>query len=350
MQDREVIISFLQRVHRRRCFNKHLRELAVVFSIWLVLPVVVKLLDLGFTLNDTTLYATLGLWLLVFPALIIRRVLPKPILAETAAAVDTRAGLHDQMRTAYWFLENPRDSPWVHAQIAKAATTAGQLHTDMLFPRVYPAALYGAAAMLLLFVSLTFLPVPGAGNWLDLPAQLLSNRAQTGIPDSSNVPLPPSVSRTAGERLESEAGAQGMIDQSVSFSRDPSGETRPDSLSAEDAQALELASGVSDSSAKTGDPSRNTLAQAPATMLLGAPTHLDVQLLRESLPRQPDPRSEPLELKASRKDPSKLGYRYPSPNFGPAQAEPVHADQPPWAYRELIKDYFDAIGRPARDE
>ena len=83
---------------------------------------------------------------------------------------------------------------------------------------------------------------------------------------------------------------------------------------------------------------------APAP-LYGETTKLDVQLEQEKLTGQPDgglPKPEKTE-EASRQERSKLDYRNVPSDLSPAQKDLLNQDRLPWEYRQLIKQYFEAI-------
>jgi hypothetical protein len=76
----------------------------------------------------------------------------------------------------------------------------------------------------------------------------------------------------------------------------------------------------------------------------GPPTSLQVQLEREKLASQVA-EQEDLE-KASREERSKLDYRNVESDLRPAQKDVLNQDSIPSEYRELIRNYFQAIRPP----
>src|SRR6185436_13790132 len=107
------------------------------------------------------------------------RIVQKATLEQAAASIDKRAELKDELRTAFWFINNPRPSEWVDAQVRRAASHAQNLNLDVLYPRQIPKSSFISAAMILLFVSLNFVPLPWNHNWLALqaaPAFALSDK------------------------------------------------------------------------------------------------------------------------------------------------------------------------------
>src|SRR5439155_22242717 len=107
------------------------------------------------------------------------RLLQNETLGQAAASIDTTADLHDEIKTALWFINNPRASEWVDAQLRRAARDAQGLNLDRLYPRRVPRTTYLAIAMILVFVALNFVPLSWNHNWLTLqaaPAFSLSDR------------------------------------------------------------------------------------------------------------------------------------------------------------------------------
>ena len=170
MSDKQIIIKSLERVERRIRTNRFLKELALGATLFLAFPLALKLWDLFDPLRASTIAIIAGIWVLLFATYVVSRGLRKATLNQAAASIDKVAALKDEIKTAVWFIHNPRPSAWVDAQIRRAATTAKQIDVDMFFPRQVPKTLYVAAILVLLFVGLNFVPLPWNHNWLALQA------------------------------------------------------------------------------------------------------------------------------------------------------------------------------------
>src|SRR5262249_43991639 len=107
---------------------------------------------------------------LLLSAFVVWRIAQRLTLNEAAASVDQKADLKDELKTAFWFIKNPRASEWIDAQIHRAAVSAQGLNLNLLYPRRIPRASYIVAAMALLFATLNFVPLPWNHNWLALQA------------------------------------------------------------------------------------------------------------------------------------------------------------------------------------
>lgn len=179
MSDQEIIIAALRRVERRIRTNRLLHELTFGFSLFIAIPVLLKVWDLFKPLRGVTVSLIVGTWVLLFAIYVVWRSIQKGTLDSAASSVDKNANLQDELKTAYWFINNPRRTDWVGAQIHRAATNAQRLNVDALYPRSIPKTSYIAAAMALLFVILNFVPLPWNHNWLTLqaaPAFALSDK------------------------------------------------------------------------------------------------------------------------------------------------------------------------------
>ena len=170
MSDRQIIINFLQATERRTRANRLLHDISYAFAVSLLFPLSFKLWDLVSPFRATTVLVVHGLWLAGFLAYSAWRLTQKGTLAQSAAALDSKAALNDELKTAYWFINNPRPSEWVDAQIQKAAARAQRLDVSRLYPRSMPRTAYLAVAMFILTIGLNFVPLPWNNNWLVLQA------------------------------------------------------------------------------------------------------------------------------------------------------------------------------------
>jgi len=170
MSDKEIIVASLHRVERRIRANRLVYELAFGTAAFIALPLLLKIWDLFEPLRGATVSTIVGIWMLLFAAYVAWRSLQKGTLNDVAASVDTKAGLNDELKTAFWFVNNPRPSAWVDAQLRRAAGNARRLDLKRLYPRRIPKIFYVAAAMILAFVGLNFVPMSLNHNWLALQA------------------------------------------------------------------------------------------------------------------------------------------------------------------------------------
>jgi hypothetical protein len=179
MSDKEIIIASLRRAERRIRTNRLFTELNLGVLAFLAIPLLLKIWDLVEPMRGVTISIIGGIWLLLLAAFLVWRIAQRGTLEQAAASIDTNANLHDELKTAFWFVNNPRPSDWVDALIRRAARSSQNLNLDALFPRHIPKASYLAVAMILVFVALNFVPLPWNHNWLALqaaPAFALSDK------------------------------------------------------------------------------------------------------------------------------------------------------------------------------
>src|SRR6185436_20024660 len=160
MSDKEIIIASLRRVERRIRTNRLFTELNLGAILFLSIPLLLKIWDLFQPLRGVIISFIVGTWVLLFTGFVVWRIVQKATLEQAAASIDKRAELKDELRTSFWFINNPRPSEWVDAQVRRAASHAQNLNLDVLYPRQIPKSSFISAAMILLFVSLNLVPLP----------------------------------------------------------------------------------------------------------------------------------------------------------------------------------------------
>jgi hypothetical protein len=170
MSDREIIIRLLRIVEWRLRANRLIHELTVGLTLFLIFPVALKLWDLAFPLKGLTITVAFVFWILALSGYVVWRFMKKETLDEAASSIDQQAGLNDEIKTAFWFIRNPRSSDWVDAQIQRASKNAERVDLNSLYPRRVPRAGYIAAVMIFVFLALNFVPLPLNHNWLALQA------------------------------------------------------------------------------------------------------------------------------------------------------------------------------------
>src|SRR5262245_61721893 len=108
MSDQEIILASLRRVDRRIRTNRLLHELTLGAALFLVIPLLLKIWDLFEPLRAVTIGIIVGIWVLLFSAYVVWRFLQRGTLGEAAASADKKADLQDELKTAFWFINNPR--------------------------------------------------------------------------------------------------------------------------------------------------------------------------------------------------------------------------------------------------
>jgi hypothetical protein len=180
MSDQEVILRALARVRGRLRLGYAVHDVAVVLGIVAVALLLWRALrlagDSAPAVTACAILIALLLWIgglfLLLRGLLVQRT----TLARAAAEADRRAALDDELKTAYWFIEHRAASPWIAAQVERAARSAGALDVSRLLPlRVEPATLAASALTSVLLVALWFAPpLSPSSQALTPPASALS--------------------------------------------------------------------------------------------------------------------------------------------------------------------------------
>src|SRR4030095_11810354 len=125
MSDSESIIRLLKAAEKRVRGNRMLQEVAYGLAIALVLPVLFKIVDFFVGFRLTTVAVFFAVWGIGTAIWLFWRArgLGEP-LQKVAASIDSKSHGHDQLKTAYWFIRNPKDSAWVDTQIQRAAESS----------------------------------------------------------------------------------------------------------------------------------------------------------------------------------------------------------------------------------
>lgn len=170
MSDREAILRALREIQRRFRLNRTLHQSAILLGMAALGALLWRLLHVfggrAPAASALVVLASLLLWALGAALLLRSRLQVRFSLSAAAAAADQRAGLKDEVQTAVWFIE--RDgwdldrlavSPWVGAQITRAAGSVRGLDLAALLPiRLAPRALAGGVAALLLLALAWLMP------------------------------------------------------------------------------------------------------------------------------------------------------------------------------------------------
>ena len=143
-------------------------------SIFLLVPVVFKIWDLFRPFRGVTVITVLSLWFIGVAVYFASRLSRKGNLAHAAAAIDRKASLQDELKSAYWFLTNPtaikRSTDWVELQVRRAAQQVIQLDVERYYPTRIPSTSYVVVGLIALFVGLNFVPLSQNHNWAYLQA------------------------------------------------------------------------------------------------------------------------------------------------------------------------------------
>src|SRR5262252_2197482 len=130
MSDKEIIIKSLKRAERRVRANRLFKDLSVGFSLLLLFPLAFKIWDLFSPFRAITVTLVLLVWVSFIALYFAWRILQIETLEKTAAQLDKKAELSDELKTAYWFISQPRTSDWIELQVRRASSKVSRLRID----------------------------------------------------------------------------------------------------------------------------------------------------------------------------------------------------------------------------
>ena len=161
-QQRSVVTGVLRRIDRRLRVNGALEHCSIaicgVLGVLVVFTAGRMLLPIATPSNLAVIAAAAAL----LAAFLLWSQRGGSRLARAAGVADARADLHDELKTAYWFLGQGRDdSPWIDLQLARAAETAAGLDLRRLVPAIFPRRLWVALGFFVILGALSLVPLEG---------------------------------------------------------------------------------------------------------------------------------------------------------------------------------------------
>jgi len=353
---RTIIIDFLKKVERRRQLDYLSRKISFGAMVFLLVLIFLKLWDVVSPIRPSVLTGGVLVCLVGIIVYLVWHMVRRRSLQNTAASIDSKAGLHDEMKTALWFITNPSASHWIDAQIVRAATRTRTLDVKRLYPRSISNTVYIVAGMLAVFIGLNLLPLSSSRNWRIPPvsptlpesiladaerllekanalhntsiAQQLSQIIQRIQQDSLSTSEAAALLKAFEKQLEETAERMARLDELLKLEAKQS---QKDLTSA----VGQLSNGsrrVSDGSADedfNDDPVEAS--------------KLKIKLEQEKLEGVVNEDIKADDLQPSRWTLSKLNYRNIRPEIKPTPEDFLEQDRVPREYRSVVKQYFEAI-------
>jgi hypothetical protein len=159
MSDREILLRWLAAGAARLGWNRRVRELGRAACALLALCLIAEVLQaLGVPAQVLwALVPLLAAAALAAVALFAWRIARATTLAQAAGAADTRAGLKDELQSAYWFTQRGVPDAFVQLLLTRAARTAARLELRRIFPLGVPRSVMTALTLALLTSALAWL-------------------------------------------------------------------------------------------------------------------------------------------------------------------------------------------------
>jgi hypothetical protein len=159
--ERSKITAILKRIDLTVRFNQTLLHLSVASCLVLGALVLIELAPRLVPVNVPPGSVIVGVGSAAFLAFLLWSQLGARQLGRAAGVADMRAGLNDEIKSAYWFMRQDDSSPWIDLLVGRAAATAHQLSPRRLVPVTIPKRFGIALALFGLLQVLALVPSGG---------------------------------------------------------------------------------------------------------------------------------------------------------------------------------------------
>ena len=136
--ERSTVTAILKRIDLKVRFNQTLLHLSVASCLVLGALVLIELAPRLVPVNVPPGSVIVSVGSAAFLAFLLWSQLGGRQLGRAAGVVDMRAGLNDEIKSAYWFMRQDDSSPWIDLLVGRAAATAHQLSLRRLVPVTIP--------------------------------------------------------------------------------------------------------------------------------------------------------------------------------------------------------------------
>ena len=140
--------------------NSILDHLSIAACLLLATLVMVKIIGMLVPISAPSPLVMVVVAVVAYLAFLIWSQINARQLGIAAGVADQRGDLHDELKSAYWFMRQDYHTGWTEAQVERAAQTARGLELKKLVPTVLPQRLWGALALGAILLVLSWVP-PG---------------------------------------------------------------------------------------------------------------------------------------------------------------------------------------------
>ena len=158
---RSTITAILKRIDLKVRFNQTLLHLSVASCLVLGALVLIELAPRLVPVNMPPGSLIVGVGAAAFLAFLLWSQFGGRQLGRAAGVADMRAGLNDEIKSAYWFMRQDDSSPWIDLLVGRAAATARRLNPRRLVPVTIPKRFGIALALFGLLQVLALVPSDG---------------------------------------------------------------------------------------------------------------------------------------------------------------------------------------------
>ena len=172
--ERSTITTVLRRIDLKVRFNQTLRHLSVATCLVLGVLLLIEVAPLLVPVSVPSGGLIVAAGSAAFTAFLLWSQIGGRQLERAAGVADLRAGLNDEIKSAYWFMRQDDSSPWTDLLVGRAAETARRLDPRGLVPVTIPKR-FGVALVLFGLLEAMAL-VPSDGPLLTFAAESDSTR------------------------------------------------------------------------------------------------------------------------------------------------------------------------------
>ena len=158
---RSTITGVLKRIDLKVRFNQTLHHLSVATCLVLGVLLLIEVAPLLVPVSVPSGGLIVVVGSAAFTAFLLWSQLGGRRLELAAGVADLRAGLNDEIKSAYWFMRQDDASPWTDLLVGRAAKTARRLDPRRLVPVAIPKRFGVALALFGLLEVMAFVPSDG---------------------------------------------------------------------------------------------------------------------------------------------------------------------------------------------
>ncbi len=159
--ERSVITGALEKVDRQVRLNRVLDQLSIGICVVLGAVVLVEIVKLLVPVTPPPGVAIAAAGTLLVTAFLVWSEWGAGHLPRAAVVADSRADLHDEIKSAYWFMREGDASPWIDLLVRRAAASAARLDARKLVPTTIPTRMWTALGLTALLMFIMLLPIDG---------------------------------------------------------------------------------------------------------------------------------------------------------------------------------------------
>jgi hypothetical protein len=214
-----IIHGVLKRIDRQVRLNRILDHLSIAVCLVLATLLTVKLVGMVVAVATPPPLLVVAISVAVYLVFLVWSQIGAQQLGLAAGLADTRGDLHDELKSAYWFMHQKHQTKWTHTQVRRATETARGPQLRALVPTVIPQRFWVALLLGAMLLALGFVP-PGppllafAGSSVD-PDRLTAEQEDQLEEIRSLVEQAQELEQAQAEDERLSAEAQERIDEAM---------------------------------------------------------------------------------------------------------------------------------------